>query len=256
MDWRDKIGCETSVNVNGNIRKVYFFGDGTGSSQGCFSAGELRAHPIKMFALDYGKVLFEESFLREFKNWIDWSSVDIGQKISIDYIREFLKNVPIDMKELFFNFCSSKLPVTEQFVEEFAKQLNWHKLMQYHNFSEQFIEKHLDRINWTSLCQYQHLSEDFMRKYADKVNWSIIITFQDLSEPFIKEMSKYITKYQLWNDVALYQDVSINLLKRHKVENLVNFWKDRPKVGKIEMDKETYEDKMKHFSSYGLMVLK
>lgn len=62
------------------------------------------------------------------------------------------------------------VPLTEKYMREFAK---W--------------------LNWDILSEHQIMSKEFIREMKGKVNWHIILSKEKWDENFIDENSKYIT---------------------------------------------------------------
>ena len=90
-----------------------------------------------------------ESFLREFKDYIDWERAQIFFKFSEDFIKY---EIPIK---------------------------NWDSISLYQNLSEKFIEEFRDRIDWDHVSRVQKLSYPFLKKHHKEVNWEIVEIYQE-----------------------------------------------------------------------------
>jgi len=80
-----------------------------------------------------------ESFIREFQDKLDWSSISVYQKLS------------------------------ESFIREFKDKLNWSNISKYQKLSEEFIKEFQYKVNWTGISRYQILSEEFIEEFSDKL---------------------------------------------------------------------------------------
>ena len=146
-------------------------------------------------------------YLKNVKNKLDWEKY---------YNPEFNWN----SREFYFNNNLS-----EEFIEEFYKKINWQYLSYFYSPSENLMNNFLYFWNWTYvlqhvkvsefllrnvidkiiidkncwkvISQHQTLSEDFIREFKDKLDWGEICRNQKLSEDFIKEFKNKITIYEI-----------------------------------------------------------
>ena len=77
--------------------------------------------------------------------------------------------------------------LSNEFVKEFADELDWGSISEYQKLSESFIEKYADRVDWDWISAVQTLSEAFIEKYSDKVDWKTISRSQTFSYLFFNE---------------------------------------------------------------------
>ena len=77
--------------------------------------------------------------------------------------------------------------LTEDFIREFAGEVDWDYISTYQHLSEDFIREFKKKVNWHCISVYQRLSEDFIREFKDKVHWYCISVYQHLSKEFIEE---------------------------------------------------------------------
>ena len=146
-------------------------------------------------------------YLKNIKNKLDWEKY---------YNPEFNWN----SREFYFNNNLS-----EEFIEEFYKKINWQYLSYFYSPSENLMNNFLYFWNWTYvlqhvkvsefllrnvidkiiidkncwkvISQHQTLSEDFIREFKDKLDWGEICRNQKLSEDFIREFKNKITIYEI-----------------------------------------------------------
>ena len=84
-----------------------------------------------------------DSFIKKFKNKIDWNGISEGQKLS------------------------------ESFIEKHKNDINWFYISCCQKLSESFIEKHKNDINWKGILLNQKIPDYLRNKYQYK-------TFEDL----------------------------------------------------------------------------
>lgn len=103
----------------------------------------------------------DESFMREFQDYIDMDACTyVGQR-TFDFIREFKDKIS------FTHYFGQKL--SEKQMEEFKDRLDWEWVSQRIPMSEKTILKYSERITWDHLERFQDLSQEFIEKYKDKI---------------------------------------------------------------------------------------
>ena len=90
-------------------------------------------------------------------------------------------------EEEFWREISSDPNLSDDFIEKYAKKLNWYELCCHHPMTEEFIENNLLRVNWNAVCIYQKLSESFVERNSDKIIWFGLNRHQDFSNEFIEK---------------------------------------------------------------------
>ena len=165
-----------------------------------------------------------------------------------------LAGIIIDMKKQFDNVLiinkyngdwkkiSSHAGLTENFMRDFHKELNWACISMYQMLSEDFIEEmreytsvyfykiveyqvlsintirtfqselgENDNELWEHLSEYQEFSEEILREFKNKVYWPAV-TNLNLSENFIREFRDYID----WEQMSLKRDLSHEFILEFK----------------------------------------
>ncbi len=133
---------------------------------------------------DKYKDILSESFIRKFKDKVNWWYVSMNQKLS------------------------------ESFIKEFKDKVNWYHISRYQNLSESFIREFKDKIDWSTISIYQKLSESFIREFKDNIYWPHISGYQKLSEPFIREFKDNV----YWPYISKYQKLSESFIREFKDE--------------------------------------
>jgi len=103
--------------------------------------------------------ILSESFIREFENYVDWSDITLFQKLSEEFIIEFLDKDKFD----------------------------WCNVCVYQRLSEDFIRKFQDKVNWYCISQYQSLSKEFVAEFVNKISFEAILANNKIS----KEIKDY-----------------------------------------------------------------
>lgn len=114
-----------------------------------------------------------ESFIREYKDYVKWSSICVTSKLSI------------------------------KFMIEFADRLAWEEVCHFQNLTSEFMDQFAKKIKWDTVCKYQYLRPAFIEKHfkdlcRNEHEFEILLTYQRVTEKFLKENKKYY-----WNDNQL-----------------------------------------------------
>lgn len=140
-------------------------------------------------------------------NYQYWKSVSKHKGLTEDFIREFADEVN-------WSCISANQHLSEDFIREFQDRVDWLNISRYRRLSEEFIREFKDEVNWYSISMYQHLSEAFIREFKNRVCWYNISTYQRLSEDFIREFKDRVD----WDWIAKYQRLSKNFIREFKDE--------------------------------------
>ena len=74
--------------------------------------------------------------------------------------------------EVYFNFTEiSKAGLTEGFIDEWYKLLDWDILSQFQPFTSKSVRTHLERINFAYLEANHNVEPDVIRDFVDKMDW-------------------------------------------------------------------------------------
>ena len=103
-----------------------------------------------------------ESFIREFKDILNWYNISEYQKLSESFIREFKDNVKWD-------YISKYQKLSEKFIREFKDYVEWIHISRYQKLSEEFIRKFKYKLNWFNISQYQKLSDEFWNEFKEEL---------------------------------------------------------------------------------------
>ena len=134
-----------------------------------------------------------------------WSHVSERSDLSEDFIRQYAEQLNwyrLSQNEYFI--------FTEEFADEFKDKI-WWKGLSRRPLTEQFIKRFKDYVDWKAISFKKYLSDDFIAKYADYIDWTILCKYRQVSEQFIEKFSKYID----WKMVSINQKLSIDFIKKH-----------------------------------------
>ena len=138
-------------------------------------------------------------------NYDDWVSLSMHKGLTEDFIREFADEVD-------YETISTYQLLSEDFIREFADRVDWDTISVYQHLSEDFIREFKDKVDWFYISEYQHLSEDFIREFKDRVHWGCISNYQNLSESFIREFADKVN----WYWISHYQRLSEDFIREFK----------------------------------------
>jgi len=111
----------------------------------------------------------EKSFIRQFKDSVDWDFISQSQKLS------------------------------ESFIREFKDSVNWDYISTYQKLSECFIKEFKGSVNWVRISEFQKLSIEFMNEFP-QINKEIQLKHQHdtrTKEEKLKIMKDYATQHNL-----------------------------------------------------------
>lgn len=140
-------------------------------------------------------------------NYQYWKSVSKHKGLTEDFIREFANEVD-------WCWISAYQNLSEDFIREFADKVDVFYISRYQHLSEEFIREFADKVDWSWISRYQHLSEDFIGEFKYRVDWYWISARQQLSENFIKEFKDKVD----WDNISAYQRLSEEFIREFKDE--------------------------------------
>lgn len=187
---------------------------------------------------------FSKSFIKEFKDKIDWPFYFLYSKFTFSELKYLYKNYPkVFTEDTFDSLCITRYWTFKE-IEYFFDKLSLGLLFQFNNknmstntlikliekvgvdnikksywfdisFSqlpETFIKKFKDYIDWTIFLENNKCSEKFLIKYEKYLDWTAVSQWQDLSESFIEKYQKKVN----WFEIFQGQELSEEFCKRWK----------------------------------------
>ena len=135
-------------------------------------------------------------------NYNNWVLLSKHEGLTEDFIREFADEVDC-------RWLSKYQKLSEDSIREFKDKVSWYWVSIYQHLSEAFIREFEDRVRWDCISIYQRLSEDFIREFKDRVHWDDISRYQQLSEDFIREFADSVD----WYWISKYQHLSEDFIR-------------------------------------------
>lgn len=80
--------------------------------------------------------------------------------------------------------------------------------------TEEFIRENFKGLDWEFICGEEQLSLDFIREFKDKVFWCDLIWNRPFTEREIEEFKDYLKNY--WYLISLNQNISHEFLDKWK----------------------------------------
>ena len=178
-------------------------------------------------------------------NYRNWRALSRHNGLTEDFIREFANEVD-------WCWISTYQNLSEDFIREFADKVDVFYISRYQYLSEGFIREFAHKVDWFCISKYQHLSEGFIREFKDKVDWFCISKYQYLSEDFIREFKDRVN----WYFISECQHLSKEFIDEFKYllnENVIaDSWhyKSTEEKKKAVMDTGLYECHEDYFIAY------
>lgn len=135
---------------------------------------------------------------------VDWESVCKDFKLSEEFIENFIKHIN-------YNLISQYQDLSIEFIDKHVKQLDMELICKYQKLSMVFIKKHLDKISWSGISKYQKLTEAFIENYAQKLDLENIFVNQKLSEKFIEKYTDNVN----WESISIHQKLSRKFIEKY-----------------------------------------
>lgn len=109
--------------------------------------------------------VLSEKFIREYADYVHWSSICISQKLSDKFMIEFAHK--IEWEEV----CRHQY-LKSSFIEQFKEHFDWDRICVHQYLKPKFIEKHFSEIchsyrAFENLLTYQHVTEKFLKEHKD-----------------------------------------------------------------------------------------
>lgn len=145
-----------------------------------------------------------ESFMNEYKDYLDWALLTKHQIFSESFIEKHQSLLKWDQVAMY-----QKL--SESFIEQFQNNFHWYYISKHQTLSEEFMEKHAIRIKWNTISKSQKLSESFIEKFQAKLDWFDISENQELSESFIEKHTGNVK----WATICKHQTLSFSFLNKN-----------------------------------------
>ncbi|KAI9141823.1 hypothetical protein BKA69DRAFT_1038147 [Paraphysoderma sedebokerense] len=171
----------------------------------------LHSHTKLNWSLLSRHQILSESFIDEFRDYVDWDMISQYQPISEDFIRrhEHLVN---------WLLIGENLGLSDAFVHEFFHKQSWifidamkadieYQMQKYRQYGE--IEADRD-WNWEYLSRHEDLPEDYIKRFHRRLDWDMLSRYQPLSENII---TKFLNEIH-WDCLVRNPNVDRDVLDR------------------------------------------
>ena len=152
---------------------------------------------------------------------VNWDKVSQQTELPIEFIREYKDYLN------WSHICKCQT-LTEDLIDEFAFRLtytNWRYISEYQKLSEKMIAKYANKVDWYYITLHQKLSPAFIKRFQDEIHWEKLAGRKKLSEQFIKQFYHKIPMKHLAIHNGLSNEFIIDLLKNKNlpIENIIMF---------------------------------
>lgn len=83
---------------------------------------------------------YDQDFMREYVDQIQWQFLSVGNRLS------------------------------ESFIREISDYVDWEQICTWTHLDEQFIREWKDKVKWLQISRWQKLSKKFIWEFRDKLN--------------------------------------------------------------------------------------
>ncbi len=135
------------------------------------------------------------------------------QKLSEGFIRKHFIN-----KNAISSVWSGQ-KVSEDFIEEFLHFVNWRYISRYQDLSNDFIERHNKSVYWSSIFACQAVSPDIILKYSKK--FSPLTKRKILENKKIKKDAEFISKLgHIFDvkDLEIDSESALGIIKNNRIK--------------------------------------
>ena len=129
-----------------------------------------------------GSFSWSETLLEKYQDKVDWEEISKNREIhwTIPMLRKFQKKINWDKLSEFIDSDG----ITENMIEAFKNQWNWHELSNNITFTHELLEKYADRWDWSVIIKgdyrfhrdYRHNDNcifekgiDFFERYKEHI---------------------------------------------------------------------------------------
>lgn len=102
--------------------------------------------------------------------------------------------------------------LSEGFILNNIKILDWSMLSYGQKFSLEFYQNHKDKIDWSFISQYKKMDLDFLRMFGEYINWDIYSSFQIITDEVVN--SEFQTKLN-WDNISRYSGLKKIIQKKY-----------------------------------------
>lgn len=112
---------------------------------------------------------YDQNFMREYADKIQWEFLSIGSRLK------------------------------ESFLREVEKYVDWTNICTWTNLSKDFIREYKDKLNWFQISRWQKIDQDFIREFRDQIDVGMLSLNEKISSKLWNEwvIKGYIEEYEI-----------------------------------------------------------
>lgn len=139
-------------------------------------------------------------------NRIFWNEISNRHDLTEDFIREFADNINWRVLS-----GSENLVLSDEFLEEFSDKIVWPWISSYKRLELRDLRRWKNKLYWEGICRNQKLSEEAIREFSDRMKWDIISASQKLSEKLMEDVLNFLDI----SSIARRQKLSEAFIEKH-----------------------------------------
>lgn len=136
------------------------------------------------------------------------------QKVSIDFINQYIIACQNSNKEINWNVISKKSNLPNEFMDKYKKQLNWTVISEFHELSLEFIQRYESDIYWIFINSNLSITDEIILKYLRRMDFGILSGNSNVSENIIEKFWIRFNRTKLLQTKELSQEfIRKNILR-------------------------------------------
>ena len=157
--------------------------------------------------------VLSEKFINKNLNKIDWDYILESQKLSEDFLEEFIDNSTNNQKIL----ISAYQKLSEKFIKKHLENLSLSNILKNQKMSEDFLGEFIENSTNSQkflISTNQKLSEEFFLKHESRFDWEYIMNNQKISIKVLKDKVSMITPSYIKNNKISEKEI-INIIENN-----------------------------------------
>lgn len=171
--------------------------------------------------LSYHYKNFSEQFIEKFMDKLEMGYIIQSSKLSEKFLRKHLTDFSdnnsgkIDLINVWWSWISHYQNLSEDFMREFKKYLDWEEILNCQKISCNFIREIPNVMKgdaaWWNLSHNKKISEQFIDTFAKELDWEVLSKYHKMSMPFIEKHADDVD----WKLIYDYQDLNLTFIRKH-----------------------------------------
>lgn len=145
---------------------------------------------------------------------IYWENVIAAQKVSIDFIKEYIIACEKSQTNVNWDVISTVSNLHVDFIEKYKEQLNWTLISEFHELSLDFVQRYESDIYWVFLAVNLTITDEIILKYLYRLNFGTLSANSNVSENIIEKFWTRFNRTTLLQTKELSQEfIRKNILR-------------------------------------------